>query len=430
MKKIQGLLSVAGLLMMAASASAGWGSSGGGFGSGGGYAAGMGSTGGYSAGFGSSGGGYSAGGGSSGGYTAGYGSSGGASAGYGSSGGVAHVGPLRRLAASIHSHHANRVALRASAGSSGGGSSGGYHRVSHGSSGGGYSPISYGSSGGHGSSGASHHGSSGGGISYGGGSSGGYSHASYGSTGSSYYGGSSHSSSVESYGSVGSSYDSGVQYGESAPMYSSPSTYGAPAVEGAVSQPAPLHSGALNGSGWSNRLVASSKPVVDADQIQLNVVLPEAATVFVNGNRTKSTGAVRRFVSKDLEAGQSYRFEVRAEREVNGRTVTEQKTIVLVPGSSESIEFALEEKSKAAETVLTLNVPQDAKVVLAGNGTKSVGETRTYRSQELTPGQVWDDYKIIVTWNGQVKEKTIRLIGGDEMVVSFNFDDTNKIAMR
>ena len=101
----------------------------------------------------------------------------------------------------------------------------------------------------------------------------------------------------------------------------------------------------------------------------------------------------------------------------------------LTPGSIETLEFQLAEP-KAAETVLTLNVPVDAKVVLAGNGTKSVGETRTYRSQELTPGQVWEDYKILVTWNGQVKEKTIRLIGGDEMEISFSFDDNQKIALR
>ncbi len=68
----------------------------------------------------------------------------------------------------------------------------------------------------------------------------------------------------------------------------------------------------------------------------------------------------------------SYRFEIRAERELNGRTVTENKTVILTAGSKETVEFLLAGEPKKAETVLTLNVPQDAKVVLAGNTTKSM----------------------------------------------------------
>ena len=190
------------------------------------------------------------------------------------------------------------------------------------------------------------------------------------------------------------------------------------------------HGSSLYASEWSNRLVSSKKPAIAEDEIHLNVQLPESASVFVNGNRTTSKGSLRNFVSKNLVAGSSYRFDVRAESEVDGKIVTENKTVVLTTGASEAIEFQFTEQVKVPETVLTLNVPADAKVVLAGNGTKTVGESRTFRTQELTQGQVWDDYKIIVTWNGQVKEKTIRLIGGDEMEVSFNFDDINKVAVR
>jgi len=181
---------------------------------------------------------------------------------------------------------------------------------------------------------------------------------------------------------------------------------------------------------WSNQVVSSIKPVISRDEIHLNVRIPEAATVYVNGNRTTSKGALRHFVSKSLDAGASYRFEVRAEREVNGRTIAENKTIVLAAGRSELVEFSLEDKAQIAETVLTLNVPSDAKVTLAGNGTKSVGESRTYRTKELTNGQVWEDYAISVVWNGQVKERTIRLIGGDDLEISFNFDDASNVAMR
>ena len=94
-----------------------------------------------------------------------------------------------------------------------------------------------------------------------------------------------------------------------------------------------------------------------------------------------------------------------------------------MPGAVESLAFNFDEpKLEKTETVLKLNVPAEAKVVLAGNQTKTTGESRTYRTQELAAGQVWNDYVISVSWNGQVKEKSIRLIGGDELEVSIGFD--------
>lgn len=388
MKKLHGFLALTSLLCIATSVSAGWGSSGGSNFSSGGY--------------GSAGGSYSG----------GYGSSGGISAGYGSGGGVAQVGPLRRLVSHIHARHtAGRAAYSAGyASSGGGGSSGGvYRRSSYGSSGGNYSGVGYGSSGGAGSSGHSYsqanYGSSGGG----------YSRASYGSTGGSYYSG-----SVQSHGSVGSSYES------SQPIYNSPST-NAPIYDAPMVSPT---SGTKPTYQWSNQVTSSNQQVISRDEIHLNVRIPEAAIVYVNGNRTNSSGALRHFVSKSLDTGASYRFEVRAEREINGRTIAENKTIVLAAGGSELVEFSLEDKAQIAETVLTLNVPSDAKVTLAGNGTKSLGESRTYRTKELATGQVWEDYKILVNWNGQVKERTIRLIGGDDLEISFNFDEASNVAMR
>jgi uncharacterized protein (TIGR03000 family) len=167
-----------------------------------------------------------------------------------------------------------------------------------------------------------------------------------------------------------------------------------------------------------------SKPTAGNDEIQLFVDLPEAARVYVNGNPTTSTGASRRFVSRNLEGGSSYRFEVRAEQDVDGRLVTREKTVVLTPGSTESISFTFESPTPSvSETVLKLNVPSDAKVTLAGNATKSAGESRVYRTKELAAGEVWNDYTVSVAWNGIVKEKSIRLIGGDELTVSFSFDD-------
>lgn len=324
------------------------------------------------AGWGSSGGYY---GGSSGGY---YGSSGsvayygGSSGGsYGSSGGH-HFTPVRSALRGISNHiHAKierHQARRAYYGSSGYGSSG------YGSSG--YS-VSYGSSGY-----STSYGSSGYSTSYG--SSGGYT-TSYGSSGGVSYGSSGHSTS---YGSSGSGT---VYYGASNESYSNP---------------------AIN--------LASSSTIDDA--VYLTVSVPSAAKVYVNDKLTTSTGSVRQFVSRGLVAGKSYKFEVRAELvTADGQVVTENKSLVVGAGAEEQLQFAFSETKASVNTSLTLNVPEGAKVTLAGNTTKASGAQRVFQSSHLQLGQAWDDYVVEVEHDGQVKRQSIRLIGGDQLELSFDF---------
>jgi hypothetical protein len=66
----------------------------------------------------------------------------------------------------------------------------------------------------------------------------------------------------------------------------------------------------------------------------------------------------------------------------------------------------------------------------SGLRVKSDGNLRVYRTKQLKVGEAWDDYKVQVTLNGVTKEKTIRLIGGDKLEMSFNFADiqANKLA--
>jgi len=332
------------------------------------YGAGYGSSG-YAVGYGSSGGGsYASSGGSSGGYTAAYGSSGGSSG---------RPGFLSRLHDRVHAHIAAKHARRASYGSSGyvaagssGGSSGGY--VSHGSSGGG-------SSGGYYS---------------------GYSTFSGGSSGSASYG----SSGSVSYGSTGS-------YGTS---------YGS-----AGSVAAPYYGTSTTPTRSSSALVSNSS---SDDSVRLNVSVPESAVVYVNDRKTTSIGEVRQFVSRGLEAGKSYRFEVRAELNDNGRMVSDTKTIVVTAGSQENVRFALKATPKAdapVDTAVVLNVPENAEVTLAGNTTQVKGSTRVFKTSQLKSGEVWDDYVVQVKVGEQVKTQSIRLIAGDKLELSFNFDSEN-----
>jgi uncharacterized protein (TIGR03000 family) len=292
-------------------------------------------------------------------------------------------------------------------GSSGGswGSSGG----SWGSSGG-----SWGSSGGSwghhrrwGSSGGSW-GSSGGSWGSSGGSSGGY---------VTYYG-SSGGSSGGSWGSSGGSYGGGTVIIDEAPATPAAPTEAKPGTD---APPAPMPGSVMRRLGGN-------------DLAMINVNVPAEAKIFVNGTATTSTGAARQFVSRGLSAGNRYTYEVRAEMDRNGETVTETKTVTLGMGEQAQLAFDFTNtetpvaKGDKSKTKLTLRVPADAKVYLSGRETSSTGELREFSTSKLAPGAEWNDYtvKVVANVDGRevTKEETITLIGGQDRELNIDFGST------
>jgi uncharacterized protein (TIGR03000 family) len=79
------------------------------------------------------------------------------------------------------------------------------------------------------------------------------------------------------------------------------------------------------------------------------------------------------------------------------------------------------------KTRLTLHVPSNAVVTLAGVPTKQTGDVRLYTTTRLASGQVWDDYKVVVSLerDGQTlrQEKTIQLTGGQAQELSIDFEN-------
>ena len=162
----------------------------------------------------------------------------------------------------------------------------------------------------------------------------------------------------------------------------------------------------------------------------LTVSVPEEAKIFVNGQPTRSTGERREFVSRDLELGASYTYEVRAETIRGGKTVSETKTVSLRGGQTANLAFALPAPEKV-ETKLTVRVPADAKVYLAGNETSAKGETRVFRTTGLSNGKSWDDYVIKVEFErgGRtvIQEKRINLKAGETKELDFDVSE-DKVA--
>lgn len=228
----------------------------------------------------------------------------------------------------------------------------------------------------------------------------------YGSSGGSW--GSSGGSSGGSWGSSGGSSGGTVIYGPattpSAPAESTPMD------SDSDTPPTPMPSAIYRSMGGSQVAL-------------LNVNVPADAKVYVNGAATTSTGTQRQYISRGLTAGNRYAYEVKVEMVRDGQTVTENKNVTLGPGEQVNLAFNLDSKQapvagKKAKTKLTLHVPADAKVYLAGQETTSTGEVREFTTSKLAPGAEWNDYtvKVVANIDGQeiVREKTISLIGGQD----------------
>ncbi len=255
-----------------------------------------------------------------------------------------------------------------------------------------------------------------------GGSSGGTSYTSYGSSGGGSYG----SSGGGSYGgSSGGSSGGWSSYGT--PVYeSSEPIY----EDGVIMDEAPaVETGDLGTESSGDALAPTpaldDSTSVPSDQGLLLVNLPTDAKLIVNGHTTKSRGDLRRFVSKGLKSGYRYPYEVKAVVERNGQELVETKTVRLRAGSAANLKFDFETE-KSVETKLTVNLPEDAKVVLAGSSTTSTGAVRVFSTTTLADGAVWPNYTVQVSIdrNGQTlnKQQTIDLRGGESRDLTFDFD--------
>jgi uncharacterized protein (TIGR03000 family) len=196
-----------------------------------------------------------------------------------------------------------------------------------------------------------------------------------------------------------------------------------PPADGTQTPPAPP-------AGGDAPALPGGSTYLNRNSVLISVNVPADAKIFVNGNATRSTGSSRQYISRGLVAGRQYTYELKAEVEVNGKTVSDTQVVRLTAGERTQVAFNLTEKteqnaSRTNSTKLTLNVPADAKVYLAGQETKSAGERREFVSTKVTQGGKWDNYTIRVVANvdGQPveEERTIRLLPGDDQELTFNF---------
>lgn len=161
---------------------------------------------------------------------------------------------------------------------------------------------------------------------------------------------------------------------------------------------------------------------VPADGALLVVDLPTDAQVFVNGAKTSATGARRRYVSRGLETGKDYEFVVKMVVDRDGTPAEQTRTVTLAAGGRSNITF--DTTVAAPKTSLTLHVPAEAKVWLAGNETASTGATRLFETTTLKQGQSWKNYEIkvavVVDGKEEMVSKTIDLVAGGTVELSLD----------
>jgi uncharacterized protein (TIGR03000 family) len=207
----------------------------------------------------------------------------------------------------------------------------------------------------------------------------------------------------------------GMLYGR--PSYGVPSIYHGAQAKGPAANPATFP------SPKESRAVTAEQ----ANRALLTVLVPEEASVFVNGRLTTSRGPVRKFESAGLQPGMQYAYEVRAEVERNGQRVSDVQNVNLRAGEAQDLVFNFE-SAEAPETSLTLHVPEDAKVELSGVPTTTTGAIRTYATTGLLSGQSVSDYTIRVSVErfGRVlvEEKTVNLRAGHSASLAFRFDES------
>ncbi len=71
----------------------------------------------------------------------------------------------------------------------------------------------------------------------------------------------------------------------------------------------------------------------------LTLTVPAGAEVFIGGKKTDMSGTTRTFESPDLNAGETYTFDVRVTWKENGKEVAEKRTLDMKAGEHQSLQY-------------------------------------------------------------------------------------------
>lgn len=80
-------------------------------------------------------------------------------------------------------------------------------------------------------------------------------------------------------------------------------------------------------------------PDAPAGTVLLNVRVPQAAQIWIEGDKTQQTGQFRQFVSPPLEQGKTFSYQVKAEWTENGQKIVRNRKIMVHAGEAVDIDL-------------------------------------------------------------------------------------------
>jgi len=83
-----------------------------------------------------------------------------------------------------------------------------------------------------------------------------------------------------------------------------------------------------------------------APRVLITVRVPAGTRLWFNGTRVPSRGRVLKFRTPPLKPGKEYAYDVRARWKENGRTVTQSRRVLVVPGRNLVVKFPLPSAKK------------------------------------------------------------------------------------
>ena len=119
--------------------------------------------------------------------------------------------------------------------------------------------------------------------------------------------------------------------------------------------------GGYAGHGWSGYgwggyghgccAAVDQKQNAVSDNAYVNVSVPADAKIWVNGYKTTTEGAKRRFESRNLTADKDYTFEVRAQVNQNGRQIEQTQQVTIQSGQTKSLAFDFDTNANPVATL-------------------------------------------------------------------------------
>jgi uncharacterized protein (TIGR03000 family) len=152
---------------------------------------------------------------------------------------------------------------------------------------------------------------------------------------------------------------------------------------------------------------------------------PTGVRITVNGQETILEAVQSTFKTPELQPGQAYSYQVKAETVRGGQTVTEEKKVLVKAGQLSEVDFAdLAPPQPAPSRVarVTFQVPEDARVWVDDVRWQMTGGQRTFTTPELVAGRnYFYEVKAEVTRGGKVLTQThkITVAAGKNVQVEF-----------